>query len=113
MSQTISLLQGADEAFGTVDTTATSTWTEIVPADPHRTLGVLLQNITATAETALIRTGTSLPGVGVTTGFKLKAAYTETTVLGNDSFMFLATGDAVYAKDDGPATVNTIAYLAV
>lgn len=113
MSQTISLLQGTDEEFGTTATTDSSTWTEIVAADPHRTLGVLIQNITASADIAIIRTGTSLPGTGVTTGLKLKAAYTEATVLGNDSFLFLPTRDAIYAKDVAESTALTLAYQAV
>ena len=113
MSQSVSMVLGATETFGSGSTTATSTWTEIVAANPDRRFGVWIQNVTATADIMIVRPGTSLPGTGVTTGIKVKAAYTEASVLGNDSVFFLMTDKAVYAKDVAEATALDYVYQEV
>lgn len=112
MTLPISFLKGFTDSFNETTQDGGSSYAEIIPANPQRKHGVLMQMTKGTADVMRFQPADSQPGAS-SGGFLLKGAYTD-ALGGMDGFVFVPTRKAIWARDHvGSSTDQTVIYMEV
>lgn len=108
----VSFIKGFVGSFQETTQDGGSSYVEIIQANPNRKHGVLMQMTKGAADVMRFKPAVSQPGAS-TGGFLLKGAYTD-GVAGSDSFVFIPTRMAIWARDHvGSSTDQTVVYLEI